>query len=371
MKGYITLFLFFISTIFTASCSKQKQQQIKPVAVTVAKPQLKDVPIFIEVPGHMEAYQAVKIRPEVSGLVTNIYYEEGKKINEGDMMVTIDDRPYVADLQKSEAMLEKAEAQFKYAKDTYIRNIPLAEEAFISQESFEDLATNVAVIKAEIDQTLAQIAIAKINLGYCFIKAPITGIAGNKLIDIGNLVVQNSSESTLVTINQISPIYGTFFVPEKDLIEIIKATHTSKNPLPVLVSYYEDFSEAFTGALEFINNEVEEDTGMIKLKGTFDNKEEILWPGQFVNVRLVLYTQKNAVTIPSRAVQRNSKGAFVYVINSNNKAQLQMIQLGQLTDDYYIVEKGLKEDDTVVINGQLQLYPDALVSVKTSEGPSL
>ncbi len=365
-----TLFIsVIVASSFFSSCSKPKKEGVRQVPVSVEKPQIKDVPLFIEVPGHMEALQAVNIRPQASGLVTQILYQEGKLIKEGDLMVTIDDRPYVADVKKYEAILEENKAQLKYAIDTYNRNTPLAEEDFISQESFENLGTNVAVLKATIEQTLAELDLAKINLEYCYIGAPITGIVGNKQIDVGNLVVKDSSQSTLTTINQISPIYASFYIPEKDFPSVIKASHASKDPLKVVVSYSADFAESYEGYLEFIDNQMQENTGMILLKGILPNETQILWPGVFVNVRLILSIQKNALTIPAEAVMRNSSGAFVFVID-NGLAKIKPVQLGTFINEAYVVTKGLTDDDVVVTSGQFELFPGTPVVIKNKQGAS-
>jgi multidrug efflux system membrane fusion protein len=368
MKKSSILSLMIIG-IALSGCSKPQKPTPKSVSVSVQKPTFKDVPLFIEVPGHMEALQAVNLGVQASGLITQILYQEGKLVQEGDLMVTIDDRPYIADVMKYEAQLLENNAQLQYAIDTYNRNTPLVAEDFISQESYENLGTNVAVLQATIDQTLAELEIAKINLDYCYIKAPITGIVGNKKIDVGNLVVKDDTQITLTTINQIAPIYASFYIPEKDFPSVIKASQNSENPLKVIVSYDEDFSDSYEGYLEFVDNQMQENTGMIYLKGILPNENSMLWPGVFVNVRLVLSIQKNAMLIPSDAVLRNSDGAFVFVADQGI-ARIKPVQLGTFQNETYVVKKGITEDDLIITYGQFEIYPGVPVSIKTQQGNS-
>jgi len=357
------LLLIMLIGALSFSCSKKKKAQKRPVIVTSTKPILKDVPIFIEVPGHVEAYKAVTIEPQVSGLITNIYYQEGQYVEKGDLIVTIDDRPYVADLHKTEAQLAESTASLAYAKDTLQRNTPLAADEYISQDYFDNLNTNVLKLDAEILQNFSMIEEAKIKVDYCYIHAPISGIMGNKKIDVGNLVSQ-SAGSNLTTINQISPIYGSFYLPEKDLHKVMKARAKSKKPLDVLLDYSDDFKDSYKGSLEFIDNQVDEKTGMILLKAVIANEKKMLWPGQFVNTRVILYTQNNAILVPAEAIKRNAKGFYVYKINSESKVSMQYVSLGQLENNYHIINKGLTTDDEIVLTGQLDLYPGAKVSVK-------
>lgn len=365
MKKIIIVLLLISFSL--SSCSKKQQQKYTKPTVQVTLPKFKDVPLYISVPGHIEAFKHVEVRPQVSGLITKIAYQEGQRVNEGDLLVEIDQRPFIANLQKNEGILLENRAKLQFDEDTLTRNIPLVKDDYISQNAFENLAKNVEVSQAMIAQNLAEIETAKINLEYCTITSPISGIAGNKLIDLGNLVVKDSSDSTLVTINQITPIYANFYIPEKDLHQVIMARHESNDPLKVLVSYDEDFSKPFEGTLDLINNQVDEKTGMILLKGIFTNKDEILWPGQYVNVRLILKQLKNAMLIPSQAVQRNDKGPYVYTINGGKKVEIKQIKLGQLQGNYFVVEKGLKEDEAIVIKGQLNLFPNAEVNIENKE----
>lgn len=366
MKYKVVCLISIISSTLLVNCSKPTVSKKRPVNVYTQRPKRQTMPIYFEVPGHIEPYKAVKIIPQVSGKVMSINYEEGTFVREGDLLSTIDDRPFVAQLERNEALLLENRAKLKYAEDTYIRNKPLVSDDYISKEQFENLGTNVSVLKAAIEQNLAEIESAKINVEYCYIKAPISGITGNKLIDLGNIVSKDSDNSTLVTINQITPVYGSFYLPAKDLAPVIAARQSASSSLQVLLSYNDDFTKAFVGDLVFIDNAIDEKTGMILLKGLFPNKTQTLWPGQFVNVRLILRHEKNALVIPSQAIQQNSKGFYVYVIK-NNKAQMRMITPGQREDNLQIIEKGLTEEDDVVIKGQLDLFPDATATIQNQE----
>ncbi|MCI5053121.1 MAG: efflux RND transporter periplasmic adaptor subunit [Simkaniaceae bacterium] len=357
---------FLLTCLLLAGCSKHAERKEPPVNVTVTAPIKKDVPIYLENPGHIEPFEKVAIVPQVSGKITRILYEEGDFVEKGNLIIEIDKRPYVAVLMEKEAELAKNQAELKYAIDTLERNTPLVKEEYVSKNYYENLETNVATIEAMIAQNLADIEAAKINVDYCEIHAPISGILGVKKIDVGNVVSQEA-QSELVTINRMRPVYCEYFVKEKDLPKVFDARDRAQNPLDLLIAYNDDFSKPFCAQFQFINNEVDQSTGMIQMRGTYENSELRLWPGQFVNTRLILYTQKNAILVKTDAIQINTKGHYVYLVNRRNEAEMHQVTIGQQEGDYYIIEKGISLDDSVVLTGQLKLYPGAKVAVKGSD----
>ncbi|GAB4193424.1 MAG: efflux RND transporter periplasmic adaptor subunit [Simkaniaceae bacterium] len=344
-----------------AGCHKKTAPHAKPAPpVKVAEAISKNVPLYIQTVGHVEAYNTVDIKSQVTGVITKLAFEEGSFVKKGDLLVSIDDRPYLAALHQAKAALSQSAAQLKYHKDTAKRNTPLVKEEYISQNSYENLITNVLVSKAEVKQNQAEVETAEINLSYCTIYAPIDGVAGNHMIDEGNLVIESDS-STITTLKQIMPIYATFYIIEKDLPKVRKLQN--QEPLKVLVSYEKDFSEREEGILTFIDNEVDTSTGMIKLKGTFSNENKFLWPGEYVNVRLILSIADNAILIPSEAVNINQKGKYVFVVTKEKRVEMRYVETGQQEDGYTIIKKGIDAGDNVVTEGQINLSDGIKVAV--------
>jgi multidrug efflux system membrane fusion protein len=343
------------------SCAKSEKKFTRPPPpVQVTKPLIKTVPLYIETVGHIEAYNQIDVRSQVTGVITSLDFEEGSYVNEGDLLVTIDDRPYVAALHRAKAELARSKAQLKYNKDTATRNTPLVKEEYISQNTYEELVTKVYESEAEVKANRAEVETAKVNLSYCTIPAPVSGVVSDRMIDVGNLVIANDP-TTITTVNQIMPIYTTFYVIEKDLPKIRRLQNQS--PLAVKASHLDDFKDSREGILTFINNQVDQSTGMIKLKGTFTNEDKFLWPGEYVNVRLILSMQEAAVLLPSEAINLSQKGKYVFVINQDNRAEIRYVEVGQREGDYVIINSGVQKDELVVTSGQINLYNKAKVQI--------
>ena len=249
------------------------------------------------------------------------------------------------------------------AKDKLKRYTPLVKEEYISKLEYEQLKTNVDKFEAIVDQNLAEIENAQINLDYCQIYAPVTGKTGIIQIDKGNLIPKNN-QTPLISINQLKPIYVIFSIPEKDLI---KVQQYKKDNLVVYASFDELKDSKIIGKLNLLDNQVDKQTGMIKLRAIFENTNEKLWPGQYVNVRLILTIKKDALIIPYEAIQLTSEGPQVYVVKNDNTVEMRKVILSQREDENIIVEKGLLEGETIVIKGQLNLYPKAKVNIKESK----
>jgi multidrug efflux system membrane fusion protein len=358
------------------------------VPVSVTKVTRKNVPVEIQVIGNVEAYSTIAVKAQVGGILTKVDFKEGDYVKNGDLLFTIDPRPLkaqlaqaVATLSKDEALLRQAEAnlardlaQEKYAAAQAGRYAKLAQEGVISAEQSDQMRTNADAIgqavsadraaiesaKAEITAMQATIENDRVMLGYTEIRSPIDGRTGNLNIKLGNVVTANSME--MMTIHEVSPIYVTFSVPEAQLRLIKKYMAVGK--LPVFATPQDDEADKESGVLTFVDNAVDPSTGTIKLKGTFQNADRKLWPGEFVRVVLRLTTQSNALVVPNQAVQTGQQGEFVFVVKNDRTVESRPVTTGIRVDQELVVDQGLAFGETVVTDGQLRLSPGARVSMR-------
>jgi len=358
------------------------------VPVSVAKVTRKNVPVEIQVIGNVEAYSTIAVKAQVGGILTKVDFKEGDYVKNGDLLFTIDPRPLkaqlaqaVATLSKDEALLRQAEAnlardlaQEKYAAAQAGRYAKLATEGVISAEQSDQMRTNadatgqavsadraaIESAKAEIVAMQATIENDRVMLGYTEIRSPIDGRTGNLNVKLGNVVTANTMD--LMTINEVSPIYVTFSVPEAQLRTVKKYMAVGK--LPVFATPQDDDVSKEAGVLTFVDNAVDPGTGTIKLKGTFQNADRKLWPGEFVRVVLRLTTQSNALVVPNQAVQTGQQGEFVFVVKTDRTVESRPVTTGIRVDQDLVVDRGLEFGETVVTDGQLRLSPGARVSVR-------
>lgn len=342
------------------ACTKTPAPPPPTPYVTAVQSQSSDVPLFYEYIGHVEPNQAAKIKPQVQGIITQKFFTEGQEVKESDLLVTIDPAPYQAALDRANAELAQNLATLRQAKDTAQRYSQLVEDAYVSRLDYDRYLTNVATADASVKQSQADVEKAQIDLSYCTITAPFKGVASKLLIDVGNYVPDDGSDqSTIVTVNQISPIRVSFYVPEKDLPRIMEL-HTQKTLKTIALLN----NQCIEGNLYLINNEVDENTGTILLQALFSNEDRKLWPGEYLDVRLVLEMKKNAILLPSGAIQRGQDGPYVYVIRPDHTVELRNVKTGQKEDEQVIIESGVAPGETVVLEGQLNLYPGAQVIIK-------
>lgn len=321
--------------------------------------QRKDIPLFIETIGHVEPILSAHITARVEGALTGVYFQEGKEVKEGDLLFTLDPRPFQAKLEKAKALLEENKASLRLAQEKVERYQSLVNEDYISQLSFEELITQVEKLQAAIHQNEADIQEAKVNLAYCWIYAPFTGKTGILQVDPGNLVSDPST--SLVVINQISPIYVTFSISEKELSPV--RAFQKLSPLKV-IALPEIPSSTWEGTLQMIDNQIDPETGMIKLRALFPNQEEALWPYQFVRIRLLVREEKQALVVPSSALLQNQQGFYVFTFDpSKNTVEMKNLQIGVQEEGFTTIHKGLKEGEQVVTEGQINLFPHAPVVI--------
>jgi membrane fusion protein, multidrug efflux system len=349
--------------LVAGACSARKEPSPvrPPVPVTAAKAVRKDVPVQIRVIGNVEAYNSVSIKAQINGPVTRVHFREGDDVRKGAMLFTIDPRPFEAALRQAEAALAKDRAQAKYARDQVERYGSLLKEGIVTQDQYDQLAANADAYDAAIAADRANVDNARIQLGYCNIRSPIDGRTGNQAVKAGNLVKANDLP-VLVTINQITPIYVTFTVPEKELPVIKRYLAAGKLTVDAVIP--SDAKGSERGTITFLDNSVDATTGTIRLKGMFPNGDRRLWPGQFVNIVLTLTTIPGALVVPSQAVQTGQSGQYLFVVRGDRSVESRPVTTGEMDDGETVITGGLRPGETVVTDGQLQLVPGARVEIK-------
>jgi multidrug efflux system membrane fusion protein len=335
------------------------------VPVQVASVARANVPLYAVGLGSVQAYNTVTIRSRVDGEVQKIAFQEGQSVKEGDLLVQIDPRPFQAALDQAVAKKAQDEAQLANAKLDLERYKELATRSFASKQQLDTQQAMVNQLNAQIQGDQAQIDNAHTQLGYTTIRSPIDGRTGLRSVDQGN-IVRATDAGGIVTIAQIQPISALFTLPEQDLPALRKAN--AAGPATVWALGPDGKTVLEQGSLALINNEVDQATGTIKLKATFDNRDNALWPGQSVNVRVLLETV-DALTVPADAVQRTQDGLSVYVVRPDDTVELRRIAIGPITQGVAVVDQGLGEGERVVTAGQYRLQPDTRVQVATNGSP--
>ncbi|HSX26959.1 MAG TPA: efflux RND transporter periplasmic adaptor subunit [Chlamydiales bacterium] len=356
--------IVLIFLVLLCGChSKKKETPIPTFAIRVATAQIQDIPIFVEGLGHVDSMTSIEIRSRIEGELTGVYFVQGKEVKKGDLLFTIDPKPYEAALKQAKGTLEQSLADLAISEEKVKRYKMLAKDEYYSQIDYETLQANFAANIGLVEQNQAQVDSAAINLDYCWIYAPIDGLTGLLQIDFGNLVSADGQQE-MITLNQMDPIFVTFSIPEIQLPKVQKWIKKNGDPLKVMAAYEDFTEETFEGKLYMVDNTVDNQTGMIKLRGIFDNQSRGLWPGQFIRTRVQLYVEKNAIVMPYTAVQLTLTGPVVFIVKEDNTIEQRTIKLGQRQDDNVIVLEGVKAHETVVTEGQLNLYTGAKVSIK-------
>lgn len=360
MKKICALFLI----LCLSACHKKPVAPTPPsYPVRIATAVAKEAPIFLEALGHVDSITSIEIRSRVEGELTGVFFTQGQEVKKDDLLFTIDPRPYEAALREAQAALEENLAVMTLAEEKVKRYRILAKDEYYSQMDYETLQSNYAAASAAVKQNQAQIDRALINLDYCWIYAPIDSMTGILQVDFGNLVGAAGGQPSepLVTLNQMDPIFVTFSIPEFQLPQIQKADR--QKSLKVLAAYENFSQDVFEGKLFMIDNGVDPATGMIKLRALFENANRQLWPGQFIRNRLILSVIPDAVQIPYTAIQLTQTGPIVFIVKDNFTVEQRSVKLGQREDDQVIVLEGVKANEQVAVEGQLNLYTGAHVYV--------
>ena len=362
MRSVTALVAAWLLVTGLAGCDKKDPSAFNrpPAAVTVAPATTQDVPIYLDSIGKTVAREVVSIQPQVSGRITEIHFTDGADLKKGDLLFTIDPRPYEAQLHSAEATLAEKKAQLELAKIQFARYAELLKTNSVSQQDYDQRKNTLDVAEAQVQQSRAAVETARLNLEYCTIRSPIDGRAGQRLVDIGNVVAANTG--SLLVIERLDPIYVDFTITEEELTVVQRSMKQEK--LKVEARLPDKLDKPRDGELTFLDNAVQEGTGTVKLRATIANKDHYLWPGRFVKVRLVLSTLHGAVLVPAAAPQMSAKGPFVYVIKDDSTAELRPVKLGQRQDALVVVDEGLKPGDKVVTTGQLAVMPGGKVHME-------
>ncbi|HVB98513.1 MAG TPA: efflux RND transporter periplasmic adaptor subunit [Candidatus Dormibacteraeota bacterium] len=323
------------------------------VPVLVAKATREAIPVELNAIGTGQAYKTVSVESQVAGIVKDVHYQPGQFVGKGTLLVTLDNRPFLAALAQAQAALARDQAQSQLQQAQLHRYDQLLKAGIVPQEQYDEYLATSTAAKATVRSDDAAIQTAKIQLSYCSIYAPISGVVGAQLVYPGATVKANDVP-VLAVINQVSPIYVTFSVPQQYL-ESTKA-FMARARLPVQATPPGD-SKPETGVLTFVNNAVDTNTGTIELMATFPNADHRLWPGQFSNVVLRLSEQENALVVPSQAVENGQQGEYVYIVKPDMTVAARLVKTGRSVNNITEILEGLSAGETVVTDGQMRLAP--------------
>jgi len=328
------------------------------VPVTAGIVVTEDVPVFLYGIGTVQAYNMVAIKSRADGQIVKIDFKEGQEVKEGDPLLQIDPRPYQAALAQAEAAKQKDEAQLVGAQADLERYAQLVPSGHQTRQSYDQQKALVAQLQAAIKGDEAQIQTAKLNLAYTDIRSPIDGRLGARLVDKGNLV-RATDNTVLVTISEVSPIFVSFTLPQ-EAIEDVREHHTQA-PLAVRAYSGDGKKQLAEGKLTMIDNAIDQATGTIRMKARFDNKDERLWPGEFVNVRVILSTRRGVATVPAQTVQNGPNGNYVYIIKPDDTVERRAVEVAAIQDGIAVVARGLSPGEQVVVDGQYRLTNGARI----------
>jgi multidrug efflux system membrane fusion protein len=326
------------------------------VRVTIAPVEKSDFPVYLTGLGTVQGFNTVVVRTRVDGQIDKVAFKEGQLVNQGDLLVEIDPRPFQASLDQAKAKKDQDEASLANANLDLQRYTKLGE--FATKQQTDTQRSTVQQLTAQIAADAAAIFNAQTQLDYTAVKAPISGVAGLRQVDIGN-IVNASTQTGIVTIAQIEPIAVIFTAPEEQLPYINEAQAVA--PLKVIAITTDGKKPLADGALSVVNNQVDATSGTIRLKAVFDNKNHALWPGQSVSTRLLVKTLKDATVIPDDAVQHGTEGLYAFIVNADNKAELRKIKISQSIDGRSVVDDGLTPGQQVITTGQYKVQPGTLV----------
>ena len=336
-----------------------------PVPVVAGKVEQKDMPIYLDGLGTVQAFNTVTVHTRVDGQLQQVLFSEGQDVKAGDLIAVVDPRPFQAALDQAIAKRAQDEAQLANAKVVLERNTDLLKKKVIAQQDFDASKYSGDSLQAAVQADQAAIENARTQLDYTQIKSPIDGRTGVRLVDVGN-IVHAGDQTGMVVITQLHPISVVFTLPEQNLQEILNQGGP-KGGLKVLALDRGNTNTLDEGALAVVDNEIDPTTGTVKLKATFPNDELKLWPGKFVNARLILSTRKDATVIPSSVVQRGPQGTYAYLIRQDKTVEMRPIKVAQTEGDLALVDEGLKPGEQVVVDGQYKLQPGAHVELTTPQ----
>lgn len=349
------------AALLAAACATKKQKAAdEKVPVTTAVAETRTIPNEVRAIGNVKPKQTVAVRALVAGELTRVWFTEGQDVHKGQTLFTIDPRPYESTLQQAKANADRDEAQLKNAESQAARYADLVKKDYVTREEYEKYTSTADALRATVAADRAAVQNAQLQLAYCEIKSPLDGRTGSLMVHPGNLVKANDT-TPLVVINQVTPIDVEFAIPEAQLAAMKSGRNDN---VPVSAIPQGGGAPIATGTLSFVDNTIDPQTGTITLKATFPNANRALWPGQFVNVSVVLSQRPNSIVIPVQAVQTGQKGQYVYIVTPDNGVEMRPVRVAQSLDQVAVIDKGVAAGETVVTDGQLRLTPKSKVDVK-------
>src|SRR5438876_6168221 len=360
------------AALLAAGCSRKGPGGPPRVPVTIARAEQRPIPFEITATGTVEPLQTASVQAQVTGILTAVAFHEGDDVAAGQLLFQIDPRPFQAALAQARGMLGRDVAQAQNAQLEADRYGELVKQDYVTKQDYDERRANADALRASVRADSAAVTNAQLNLEWAAIRAPIPGRTGRLLLRAGNLVRANSADP-LVVINQIHPILVRFAVPQQSLGDLQRYR---KNRLPVLVSPSKTDTVFTEGVLTFIDNSVDTTTGTVLLKAEFPNRDNALWPGEFLNTRLQLYIEDKALVVPSQAVMNGQQGSYLFVVNQDGTARSQPVTVERTAGAYAVLAQGaeggggVRPGDEVVTDGQLRLVPGAPVEVKGAAEPA-
>ena len=352
--------------LLVAGCGGAAATRRTPkVAVAVASAERRDIPYVIAASGTVEPRQTATISSPVGGIIQRVMFREGQDVTEGQPLFQIDPRPFQTALAQARGILARDIAQAKAARTEADRSQTMLEQQLISQHDYDTAHSNAEALEATVHADSAAVLTARLNLEYSTVRAPIGGRTGKLMVHVGDLVKANAPESPLVTINELHPILVRFAVPQIELPLVQR--HEDAQP-KTWVSPPGGDSIGVEGRLTFVDNQVDGATGTVLLKSEFENRDALLWPGEFVNVRLSLFTERNAIRVPAAAVVNAQSGTFVYVVKADSTVDMRPVKVARTAEEWSVIANGLAPGERVVTDGQLRLSPGSRATWKDPAG---
>src|SRR5712692_4697299 len=367
VSSLVQLGVLGLCLVIGAGCGKKAPASFErpPAPITATTAVARDVPIYLDAIGKVVAREVVSILPQVSGRITQIHFADGADVKIGQVLFTVDPRPFEAQVNVAEANLGQTKAGLELAKLNFNRVASVTDQRAVSRQDYDAKKNAVDVAEAQVKQNQAALETARLNLEYCTIRSPINGRAGQRLVDLGNVVTANNT--SLLVIQRLDPIYADFTITESNLTAVQR--NMAQGTLKVEVRLPDEPDKPRSGALTFLDNSVQEGTGTVKLRATLANSDRRFWPGRFANVRLILGMHRQAVLIQADAPQMSAKGPFVYVVKADSTAELRPVKVGQRQDELVVIEQGIKPGERVVKSGQIGVTPGGKVSIAQQTAP--
>jgi RND family efflux transporter MFP subunit len=376
LANTLTLCLLPIAcAVVLTACSPPKPAVIPTLKVTVQQPQLVTVTNWDEYPGHLDAVEMVEIRPRVSGYIDSIHFQDGAEVKAGDLLFVIDPRPYQAELDLAQARTQQAETHLELARDDLKRAESLRGTKAISEEEYDSRNKAVREGEAALAAVKASEATARLNLDYTQLKAPVSGKIGRRLVTVGNFVQlqgNGGSATLLATLVSVDPIYCYFDVEEaayRAYRSNAKTAEANGGALPCELALVNEQGYLHRGRLDFFDNQVDPQTGTIRLRAVFENADRTLVPGMFANLRVLAGAPERALLVPDVAVQSDQGYKFLYVANAENKVERRDVDIGRAHGPLRTVIKGLTPQERVIVNGLIMLRPG--ITVEAQEASSV